>query len=392
MKRIQKAGYIIFLQLTAMALPAYEAPTFPYAPAAGEAGSTAVAYDDREITGWATGVSWLQYGEDVAEEWRQPEGALGPVDPGAADVLVLGRGGSVVLEFHPAIVDGKGPDFAVFENSFSSTFLELAYVEVSSDGEHFVRFPNYSQTLSPVPGFGQLDPTLVHGFAGKYKSGFGTPFDLSELMAAHAALLDGYAAFSPEFSGAILANFPLLDLQSIRYVRLVDIPGDGAFDDCEGFAIYDPYPTIISAGFDLDGVGVLNQGALPPVSFAAWSSSYGLPAIADADGDGDGWGQYMEYLFASSPILASSQPSMAQAVGSTGEYTLVYWKSLPVTGQLSLQFSTDGETWVDALSHGVVELLEVDNLQGVALEQFSLADPPGQFFLRFTAGIPGAGL
>lgn len=375
-----------------MSLSAYEAPLFPYAPAAGEEGSTAVAFDDKLITGWVTGVAGVEYGEDVAEEWRQPESVIGPVDSSDAEVLVLGRGGSVVLEFEPAIVDGEGPDFAVFENSFSNTFLELAYVEVSSDGEHFVRFPNYSQTLSPVPSFGQVDPTLVYGFAGKYASGFGTPFDLSELTVVHAALLDGYLAFSSEFSAPYVTNFPFLDLQNIRYVRLVDVPGNGTFKDCEGFAVYDPYPTIITAGFDLDGVGVLNQGSCAKVSFEEWSASYGLPAIANADGDGDGWGQYMEYLFSSSPVIASSRPSIVQTMNPAGEYSMVYWENLSATGQLVLQFSTDGETWVDAENRGVIEQLAIDKLQGLVLEQFSLIAPPGQFFLRFSAGIPDTGL
>ena len=104
-------------------LGAYEAPPFPYAPAAGEEGSTAIAFDAPGITGWATGVQAVQFGEDVAEEWRTPEAALGPADTSGADVVVLGRGGAIVLSFERAIVDDPGDDFAVFENSFSSTFL-----------------------------------------------------------------------------------------------------------------------------------------------------------------------------------------------------------------------------------------------------------------------------
>ena len=44
----------------------------------------------------------------------------------------------------------------------------------------------------------------------------------------------------------------------VRWVRLVDIVGDGSCTDSFGRVIYDPYPTEGSAGFDLDAVGVIN--------------------------------------------------------------------------------------------------------------------------------------
>ena len=64
----------------------------------------------------------------------------------------LGDGGTVVLTFPQPIGDVPGPDFAVFENGFkafdNSFFLELAHVEVSSDGVNFYRFPSSSLTPS----------------------------------------------------------------------------------------------------------------------------------------------------------------------------------------------------------------------------------------------------
>ncbi len=39
--------------------------------------------------------------------------------------------------------------------------------------------------------------------------------------------------------------------------------GDGSYLDTWGNIIYDPYPTTGSAGFDLDAIGVLNQGTSP---------------------------------------------------------------------------------------------------------------------------------
>ena len=77
--------------------------------------------------------------------------------------------------------------------------------------------------------------------AGKYYSGFGTPFDLSEL-----------------------AGNPDLDVQNITHVRIVDVVGtineEYASFDVEGNKINDPYPTAFPAcGFDLDAVAVLHE-------------------------------------------------------------------------------------------------------------------------------------
>ncbi|MDB4568545.1 hypothetical protein N9082_01885, partial [Akkermansiaceae bacterium] len=141
------------------------------------------------------------------------------------------------LEFSPPIQDGKGVDFAVFENGFTDTFLELAYVEVSSDGITFFRFENASETGSAVGPYGALDPTDVSGLAGKYRQGFGTPFDLSELVGAEA-----------------------IDRSAVKYVRLIDVVG-GVSRDSSDRIIYDPWPGSGAAGFDLDGIASL---ALPP--------------------------------------------------------------------------------------------------------------------------------
>ncbi len=153
----------------------------PYAPAAGEFGSTAIAKDDAVIEAWATAVANYSPGSDVDTEFQTPNKAIGPAEGTSGDVVSLGRGGEITLTFDAPIRDGIGPDFAVFENSFNDTFLELGFVEVSSDGTNFFRFQNDSLTPSPVDAFGEVDPTNVHNLAGKYRQGFGTPFDLEEL-------------------------------------------------------------------------------------------------------------------------------------------------------------------------------------------------------------------
>ncbi len=208
-----------------------------YAPAAGQAGSTVVHMDDANIVGWAS--DWENYvvGSNCHPYWRTPEKALGKAAGTFYDIVCLGRGGEITLTFECGIGDGAGYDFAVFENSFSDTFLELGYVEVSSDGVNFFRFLNDSLTDSPVGRFGAVDPADIGGFAGKYRQGYGTPFDLGLLTDA---------------SG-------LLDTNNVKWVRIVDIVGDGGDVDTSGDVIYDPYPTIGSAGFDLDAIGVLNM-------------------------------------------------------------------------------------------------------------------------------------
>jgi len=72
--------------------------------------------------------------------------ALGVAEGNSVDVLSLGDMGQATLTFDVEIEDGEGWDFAVFENSLDDTFLELAFVEVSSDGEDFYLFPAVSLT------------------------------------------------------------------------------------------------------------------------------------------------------------------------------------------------------------------------------------------------------
>ncbi len=207
----------------------------PYAPAAGQPGSTAISTTDPALVGWATAVVDYTPGSNVDEIWKETSNALGRADGNYDSVVSLGRGGSITLTFDAPIRDGLGADFAVYENSINDTFLELGFVEVSSDGVHYFRFDADSKTPAAVASFGELDPTNVHNLAGKYRGGFGTPFDLAELR-----------------------DQPGLDVTSVKYVRLVDIVGDGQTGDATGDPIYDPTPTFQSAGLDVDGVGVIH--------------------------------------------------------------------------------------------------------------------------------------
>lgn len=224
----------------------------PFPPAAGQPGTTAISATDASIQAWATGYQNYAAGPNVDPEWQDPQRALlsagdsdndGIVatDDYTFDIVSLGQGGQITLTFDTPITDGDGFDFVIFENSNVPGFLELAWVEVSSNGIDFVRFPAASLTPTAVGPFAStMSADDIDGLAGKYLGGYGTPFDLS--------LLSGNA---------------LLDTDSITHVRIIDIVGDGsAIDDLTApdgpNIIYDPYPTAGSAGFDLDAVGVLN--------------------------------------------------------------------------------------------------------------------------------------
>lgn len=256
----------------------------------------AVAGDSERFVAWAQVVETLTYGESISDTWKRPERALGAaVGPAPADdpyhdgdfesqtggvfeVCPIGRGGEITFYFSRPLVDGPGADFAVFENGYVDTFLELAFVEVSTDGIHFVRFPAISlnEDLDPDPERVDaiLDARNLHNLAGKYRIGFGTPFDLTELAGQ-------------------------LDTNSVRYVRLVDIPGDGSVADSQGNPIYDVYPTSVTAGFDVDGVGVLNE-RLPYLKLGEifvyanavlinWDGEMGATYTTERSADLTGW-------------------------------------------------------------------------------------------------------
>lgn len=219
-----------------------------FAPAAGQPGSTAIHKDSSVFTAWAThcevqrgymniedpSLGYASFGSDTD--------ATGPASGTTTAVVSLGDGGMATLTFDGPITNGNGPDFAVFENGLSDTFLEIGFVEVSSDGQHFVRFPAISevQTDTQIGGFGSVDCRYIHNFAGKYRVGYGTPFDLEDLK---------------DSTG--------IDLNAVTHVRIVDAIGsiDPAYAtyDSQGTIVNNLHPTPFeSSGFDLDAVGLIN--------------------------------------------------------------------------------------------------------------------------------------
>lgn len=210
-----------------------------------------IAADDARIMAWASGIDLVRGPTDLARMDADTAAAGTATDAlGAADRITvsLGDGGMATLTFERPLRDGDGADFVVFENGFPSGdgyFLELGVVEVSSDGEQFVRFPatSLTDTSMQVGTFGLLYPEDVRNLAGRFPGQLGTPFDLGELR--------GTAG---------------LDVDAVTHVRIIDVVGsldpELATFDAAGRPINDPYPTdFLSGGFDLDAVGVIHQAA-----------------------------------------------------------------------------------------------------------------------------------
>ena len=213
-----------------------------YDGAVGTEGCQAISQDDERIISWALGVEvnrgFWDYGDERVVDFGKAYMAIGKPDSTTTTAISLGEGGDALITFDRPIINGEGKDFVVFENAFGPTFLELAFVEVSSDGENFFRFPcnstSYHNSDNVTEG-----RTAEHynNLAGKYELGWGVGFDLSDI-----------------------ADNDLLDKNNIRFVRLVDVI-NGISTDTYGNIIYDgvSWPTY-SQGFDVTGVGVINGG------------------------------------------------------------------------------------------------------------------------------------
>jgi hypothetical protein len=237
-----------------------------YAPQAGISGSTAIARNSPVFKAWATGCHvqrGLQQINNSSFGYATLGDSTSALGTPNGDVVSLGDSGYAILTFATPITNGPGADFAVFENGFANTanseeaFLELAFVEVSSDGVNYTRFPASSLTqdtaqLSSVASPSYTNARDLNNLAGKYISTWGTPFDLNDLPITSS-----------------------LDVTAITHVRLVDAIGsigpEGS-KDASGRKINDPFPTpFAGSGFDLDALGVINaqpagigNGALPP--------------------------------------------------------------------------------------------------------------------------------
>lgn len=158
-----------------------------------------------------------------------PDIALGPPkgagdSAGSLDVLSLGVGGSIVLDFGDYdVIDGPGIDLIVFENAFfaggdpTQPFTEPAEVALSEDGESWHRFECDPQSAARA-GCAGITPVQAYDPLEVY------PLD-------------------PELTGGDGFDLESLGLSRARYVRIADLSETGESNN---------------AGFDLDAVGLVH--------------------------------------------------------------------------------------------------------------------------------------
>ncbi len=188
---------------------------------------------------YARGVVSYQPGSNAGfGQDRYPDIVLGPPvgkgnGAGSLDVLSLGVGGEIVLDFGSrTIVDGPGPDFIVFENPFyaggtsqANVFAELGEVSVSDDLTNWRTFPCSLQPTQPgvYPGCAGWTPTQVYD-----------PFAVVPL--------------DPAVTGGDAFDLLTVSATSARYVRVRDLATSGQGN---------------TAGFDLDAIGIIHAGTAP---------------------------------------------------------------------------------------------------------------------------------
>ena len=257
----------------------------------------------------------------VAGQFQTPTRLLGPVTGDHFDIVSLGdlyqdqvdagvEPGQITVTFDRPIRNGAGADFAAFENGSISQggagvpgeiLAEFAFVEVSTNGSDFARFPSVSLTDALVGPYGTVDPTNVYNLAGKHVNAYpglansgswGTPFNLDDL------------ADDP----LVLAG--TVDLTDINFVRFIDITGNGQTADqatrliepetgepyTADHMIYDAWVTWGSGGADLEAVGVIHRVEFGDVNRDGVIDGLDIDALFDLagsddeDGDLDGSG------------------------------------------------------------------------------------------------------
>lgn len=163
---------------------------------------------------------------------RFPQVVLGaPIGGGATmgglDVLSLGKGGEIVLEFTDIIaVDGPGPDVLVFENPFPG-FEETARVAASEDGVTFQEWPcDPEDAAGGFPGCAGVRPVL-------------------------SSPDNGVPATDPAQAGGDAFDLAAVGLSRARFLRVRETQRGRAYGPPAG-------------GFDLDAVAVVNGAPRAP--------------------------------------------------------------------------------------------------------------------------------
>lgn len=320
----------------------------------GEVIENPLNYVNPIFFGWAASVAEDGYAPapGVSSDWKKSGYALGPVTGDNFDVVSLGDlnatqlasntdPGAITVEMDNPLADLPGADFVVFENTLISGGLsgvagqvaaDLGYVEVSSNGADFARFPSRSLTPAAVSTWWTIDATNVFNLAGKHANGYGdswgTPFDLSQL------------------AGEPLVIGGTVNLNNITYVRVVDIPGNGKYLDSHSppSPIYDPWLTSGSGGLDLEAVG----GISVPVDFANWLAmkeiSSGSTVWLD-DTDGDGISNALEFALGREPNRRENEAPVSIRVDADSVALEFTRDTRPRGVVFELQRSLDLKEW-----------------------------------------------
>lgn len=184
-----------------------------------------------------------------------PANALGSPN-GATHVHTLGIGGWLTLGFGVTIANGPGADFLVAENpfhiGFADTYAEVAFVEVSSNGVDFARFP--SAYFGPQVEPGAFGSVIVGSYANLTGQ---TPVRAASSPSVDPQ--DVVEAGGDAFDLADLATHPLVlqnlvDLDAITQVRIVDARS-GIDQDSRGVLVRDAGTN----GADIDAVTVIHH-------------------------------------------------------------------------------------------------------------------------------------
>ncbi|CAM3583141.1 cell surface protein [Corallococcus sp. ZKHCc1 1396] len=185
----------------------------------------------RPVDPFADRVTAYEFGDQAGfGQDRFPDVVLGPPvgagqNTGSLDVLSLGRGGFITLEFTDLLaVDGPGVDLLVFENAFQKyggdIFAETARVSVSDDGATWYDFAcDPSDKDGGFPGCAGTHPV-------------------------HSAPDNGISPTDPTVAGGDGFDLADVGLSRARFVRLTDT-GLNSYGGTSG-------------GFDLDAVAVVN--------------------------------------------------------------------------------------------------------------------------------------
>lgn len=197
---------------------------------------------------WPVAVADYQFGTSQTHGQGPgffPANVLGPLTApytptapavGEDQVVSLGKGGYIVLEFSPVIIDGPSADFIVFENPIlvpqnGFIFAEWMIVAVSEDGITWQTFPH--------------DTATGDGMAGRTPTApYGTPLQ------------------NPDSAGGDAFDLAAVGLAQARYVRVTDAT---------------QYQTADRLSADLDGIVAVHTAvgahlAQPVPPLRAWAN------------------------------------------------------------------------------------------------------------------------